>query len=89
MHLITIRSRTHFAHSPQSPEFRRRVGLRRRGVGVGVGSTQESTYLRRWITHQAATYESLLRTIAAAPRPERPEASVSARGSRSPGRSGR
>jgi hypothetical protein len=88
MSLITIRPRSHSAHSSQTPEFSRRARFRRPCVGVvawpTTGSVPASAYLRRWVTHQAETYTSLLLTIAAAPRPEGSRVSVSEQASRSP-----
>ena len=38
---------------------------------TAAAAPADSTYLRRWIAHQAVTYTRLLETIAAAPDPHR------------------
>jgi hypothetical protein len=86
MSMNMIRPRVHAAHSSQIPDFGRRARFRRSSVGIttwpAADALPASVYLRRWVSHQAETYKSLLMTIAAAPRPE---VSVWAPGRRSPG----
>lgn len=52
---------------------------RRRPAGpAGLApETRDACYLRRWIVHQAALYEDLLRTVASAPHPSAARSSIS------------
>ena len=65
----TPRPRFRTSAARPRPQPIRQSGLRAPATPSDTAAPADATYLRRWIAHQATTYNNLLETIAAAPAP--------------------